>query len=85
MQHIHRICRTQFLHNAISVAMGHTPFFLQSGDHPIVPSVLMHGGGGSSRVEAVQVMVDWMKMALEEVETNLIVAQHRAKVYANKS
>ena len=39
--------------NVVNVATGHTPFFLQSGDHPIVPSVLMHGGGGSSQVEAV--------------------------------
>ena len=52
--------------NAVNVATGHTPFFLQSGDHPIVPSVLMHGGGGLSRVEAMQVMVDQMKTALEE-------------------
>ena len=34
--------------NAINVAMGRTPFFLQSGNRPIVPSALMHGGGGSS-------------------------------------
>ena len=39
--------------NAINVATGHTPFFLQSGDHPIVPSVLMHSRGGSSRIKAV--------------------------------
>ena len=71
--------------NAVNVATGHTPFFLQSGDHPIVPSVLMHGGGGSSRVEAVQVMVDRMKTALEEAQANLTVAQNRAKAYADKS
>ena len=71
--------------NAINVAMGHTPFFLQSGDHPIVPSILMHGGGGSSRVEAVQVMVDRMNRALEEPWTNLTTAKNRAKAYADKS
>ena len=73
------------LKNAVNVVMGHTPFFLQSSDHPIVPSVLMHRGGGLSRVEAVQVMVDWMKTALEEAQTNLTVAQNRAKAYADKS
>ena len=45
----------------------------------------MHGGGGSSRVEAVQVMVDRMKTALEEAQINLTVAQNLAKAYANKS
>ena len=71
--------------NAINVVTGHTPFFLQFGDHPIVPSILMHGGGGSSQVEAVQVMGDRMKMALEEAQTNLTVTQNRAKAYADKS
>ena len=52
--------------NAVNVATGNTPFFLQSGDHTILLSVLMHGGGGSSQVEAVQVMVDRMNAALEE-------------------
>ena len=71
--------------NVVNVAERHTHFFLQFGGHPIVPLVLMHGGGGSSRVEAVQVMVDRMKTALEEACINLTVAQNRAKAYANKS
>ena len=54
------------VNNVANVAMGHIPFFSQSGNHPIVPSVLMHGGGGLSRVEVVQVMVDQMKMAHKE-------------------
>ena len=45
----------------------------------------MHGGGGSSRVKAVQVMVDRMKTALEEAQTNLTVVQNWAKAYADKS
>ena len=35
--------------------------------------------------EAVQVMVDWMKTALEEAQTNLTIVQNRAKAYADKS
>ena len=62
--------------NVVNVATGHTPFFLQSVDHPIVPSVLMHGGSGLSRVKAMQVMVDWMKKVLEEVQTNLTIVQN---------
>ena len=52
--------------NTVNVATGYSPFFLNSGDHPLVPSVFMHGGGVSSQVEAVQTMVDRMKTALEE-------------------
>ena len=71
--------------NAVNVATGYTPFFLNSGDHPIVPSILLHGGGVSSRVEAVQTMVDRMRTALEEAQANLSVAANRAKAYANAS
>ena len=51
--------------NAMNVATGYSPFFLNSGDHPLVPSVFMHGGGVSSQVEAMQTMVDRMKTALD--------------------
>ena len=39
--------------NAVNVATGYSPFFLNFGDHPLVPSVFVHGGGVSSQVEAV--------------------------------
>ena len=29
--------------NAVNVATGYSPFYLNSSDHPLVPSVLMHG------------------------------------------
>ena len=71
--------------NAVNVAIGYTPFFLNSGNHPIVPSILLHGGDVSSRVEAVQTMVDRMKTALEEAQANLSVAANQAKAYADVS
>ena len=71
--------------NAVNVATGYSPFYLNTGDHPLVPSALMHGGGVSSGVEAVQTMVDRMKTALEEAQANLSVAQTRAQAYVNKS
>ena len=49
-----------------------------------MPSALMHGGGVSSGVEAMQTMVDHMKTALEEAPANLSIVQHRAQTYANK-
>ena len=60
--------------NAINMATGYTPFYLNSGDHPIIPSILLRGGDVSSHAEAVQTMVDWMKTALEEAQANLFVA-----------
>ena len=67
------------VNNAANVATGYSPFYLNSGDHPLVPSVLMHGGGVSSKIEAVQTMVDRMKTALEEAQANLTITQSRAK------
>ena len=71
--------------NTVNVATGYSPFYLNSGDHPLVPSVLMHGGGVSSQIEAVQTMVDRMKTALEEAQANLTVAQSRAKSQVDRS
>ncbi len=70
--------------NAVNTTTGYSPFFLQSGDHPVVPSTFL-SAGGSSTVEAVQEMVDRMKAALENAQTNLAAAQHRMKEYADRS
>ena len=71
--------------NGLNVATRYSPFFLNSGDHPLVSSVFMHGGGVSSQVEAVQMMVDRMKTALEEAQANLTIAQSRAKSQVDSS
>ena len=71
--------------NVVNVATGYSPFYLNFGDHPLVPSVLMHGGGVSSQIEAVQTMVDQMKTTLEEAQANLTVAQSRAKSQVDRS
>ena len=63
--------------NAVNVATGFSPFFLNSGDHPIFPTQILHGGV-SSNVEAVQLMVERMKTALEEAQTSLVVTQSHA-------
>ena len=31
--------------NAVNAATGYSPFFFNFGDHHLVPSVFMHGGG----------------------------------------
>ena len=70
--------------NAVNMATGYSPFFLNVGCHPLVPMVVLQGRG-KSNVEAVQVMVDRMKTALEEAQANLAHAQSRAQYQANKS
>ena len=69
--------------NAVNVATGYSPFYLNSGDHPLLPTALMRGIGSTS-VEAVQVMTDRLKTALEEAQANLSLAQSRACIQANK-
>ena len=59
--------------NAVNMAIGYTPFHLNSNDHPIVPSILLHGRDVSSHVGAMQTMVDRMKTALEEAQANLSI------------
>ena len=70
--------------NAVNVATVYSPFYLNSGDHPLVPSVLMHSGGVSSKIEVAQTMVDRMNTALEEAQANLTVTQSRAKSQADR-
>ena len=61
------------VNKTINVATRYSPFLLNSSDHPLVPSVFMHGGGVSSHIEGVQMMVDRMKTALEEAQANLTI------------
>ena len=71
--------------NVVNVAIRYSPFYLNSSDHPLVPSVFMHGRGVSSKIEAVQTMVDRMKTALEEAQANLTIPQSRAKAQVDRS
>ena len=52
--------------NAINVATGYNPFFLNSSDPTLAPLVFMHGRGVSSPIETMQPMVYQMKTTLEE-------------------
>ena len=73
------------VNNAVNAATSYSPFFLNFGGHPLVPSVFMHGGGVLSQVEAVHTMVDQIKTALQETQANLTVAQSRAKSQVDRS
>ena len=73
--------------NVVNVSTGHSPFYLQAGDNPIVPSTFLNEGAENrdSRVEAVQEMVGRMKAALKDAQQNLATAQQRMKTYVDRS
>ena len=76
----HYLVLTEFVaNNIVNVATGYSPSLLNFGDHPLVPSIFMHGGGVSSQIEAVQTMVDQMKTTLEEAQAKLTVAKSWVK------
>ena len=56
--------------NALSVSTGFSPFYLNVGIHPILPTSLMAGGIPKTMNETVQVTLERMKTPLAEAETN---------------
>ena len=71
--------------NALSVSTGFSPFYLNAGIHPILPTSLMTGGMPKTMNEAVQVTLERMKTALAEAQTNLALAQKRMATAVNRS
>ena len=63
--------------------MGFSPFYLHSGDHPLVPTALLRRDVSTPK-EAVHIMTDWIKTTLEEAQANLSLVQRRAHSQANK-
>ena len=58
--------------NAVSISTGFTPFYLNTGAHPITPVLMMHSGASKgSQNEAVKETLEQMKTALAEAQTNL--------------
>ena len=52
--------------NAVNMAIGHSPFFLNFGGYPLVTSVFMHSGVVLNQIEAIHTMVDQIKTSQEE-------------------
>ena len=69
----------------VNVVTSYNPFYLNLGDQPLVPSILMYGGGVLSHVEVVQIIVDHMKIAQQEAQASLSIAQDRDKAYVDRS
>ena len=69
----------------MSVSTGFSPFYLNAGIHPMLPTSLMTGGLPKTTNEAVQITLERMKMALAEAQTNLALAQKRMATIVNRS
>ena len=53
--------------NAIHVNTGFTPFYLNSGQHPVIPTMLLARGKPKSSNEAVKEALERMKTALADM------------------
>ena len=70
--------------NGVNVSTGFTPFYLNSGQHPVIPTVLLARGKPKSSNEGVKEALERMKTALADAQTNLQRAQERMKRAVDK-
>ena len=64
--------------NVVSISIGFTPFYLNTGAHPTTSALMLHGGmHKGSQNEALKKTLKQMKTALAEVQTNLERVQWR--------
>ena len=72
--------------NIVSISTGFTPFYPNTGAHPPIPVSMMPGGlPKGSQNEAVKEMLERMKTALAEAQTNLERVQRRMANAVNRS
>ena len=72
--------------NTVSISTRFTPFYLNAGARPITPVLMMHGGTSrGSQNEVVKEMLERMKTALAEAQTNLECVQRRVANVVNRS
>ena len=67
------------MNNAGNANQGFTPFYLNSGEHLVIPTILLTRGQPKSSNEAVKEALECMKTALADAQTNLPKAQERMK------
>ena len=63
----------------MSINTEFLPFYLNSGQHLVIPTMLVTRGNLKSSNEAVKEALVPMKMALADAQTNLQKAQERMK------
>ena len=84
---VQQLSLTEFTaNNAVSISIGFTLFYLNTGAHSTTPVSMMHGGDSKgSQNEAMKETLEWMKTALAEAQTNLERVQHKMANVVNCS
>ena len=59
------------VNNAVNASTEFTPIYLNSGQHPIIPTMLLTCGKPKSSNEAVKEALERMKTVLADAHTNL--------------
>ena len=57
--------------NVVNVNIGFAPFNLNSGQHLVIPTILLARGQPKSPNEVVKEALEWMKTVLVDAQTNL--------------
>jgi hypothetical protein len=68
--------------NSVQASTGHSPFYLNSGQHPLTPSTLLKPPG--SDIPAADQFLGNIASALSDAKTLLALAQNRQKQYADQ-
>jgi hypothetical protein len=72
------------VNNSANESTKYTPFFLNSGRHPVVPASLVERGGGARQVPSAEAFVEALEEHRARALRSLHVAQQRQKAYADK-
>ncbi|GAQ89856.1 putative retrotransposon protein [Klebsormidium nitens] len=67
--------------NSVQLSTGHSPFYLNTGRHPLTPSNLLKPP--SSDTPAADQFLDNIATSLQNAKTLLVLAQNRQKQYAD--
>ena len=72
--------------NVVTISIGFTPFYLNTGTHPNTPVSMPHGGSPEgSQNDVLKETLERMKTALAEAQTNLVRAQCSMTNVVNRS
>jgi hypothetical protein len=73
----------EFAYNdSLQASTGHTPFFLNTGQHPLTPASLLRPQ--STTTPATDDFLRTIAMALQDARQHLVTAQNRQKKYADQ-
>ena len=73
-------------HKEVSINIGFTPFYLNTGAHLTTLVSMLHGGTPKgSQNKVVNETLEWMKITLAKTQTNLERTQRRMANAVNRS